>query len=347
MPEKEPIEPSAPVDPSPPTINETPPEPAPVDPPASETPPAEPPAEPAAKPAEAAAPAEGDPPPAEPVEYKPNYAYKAYGEEKEMDEFIRPFLTNKDVEDKVRELYSKAGGLDTIKTKHEKLTAEHDTLKGNWEAEHIPLQKTIAELRGALQDKDLGAFFDKLGVKKETVFNWALDEAKREEMSPEQQRDYDGRIELSRQNRDLRTKNEVLVNEGQQAGIDTLTRDLDLALSNPEVNQVMQAFDQSKGRVGAFRDEVILRGQATANQTGKDVPAQEALAGVMGLLSVNYGAPVTPTVAPANGGAPPVLQVPGNKPVIPNFGGAGTAPIRRHPTSIDELKEMRKQKYGD
>ena len=106
-------------------------------------------------------------------------------------------------------------------------------------------------------------------------------------------------------------------------------------LARPEINGAMREFDGRLGRVGAFRDEVIRRGIAENEWSGRDLSAEQSVSEVMNLM----GRGVAPG-QPTNTGMYPQNNSHINPPIIPNVQGKGVSPVRQRSTSIEDLKKL-------
>src|SRR5688500_3044500 len=71
-------------------------------------------------PKETEPPTEGEPPKEVP-QYTPNYKFKVMDEEKEFDDFLKGAIKTKEDEEKLRDIVTKAYGLDAHKKTHETL----------------------------------------------------------------------------------------------------------------------------------------------------------------------------------------------------------------------------------
>ena len=94
-------------------------------------------------------------------------------------------------------------------------------------------------------------------------------------------------------------------------------------------------FDSKVGRPGAFREEVIKRGQMYAAQ-GNDISVEQAVQEVTNLLRPVYGEVQTH----ANPQSPQVVA-PNYKPTLPNVRSSGTSAIKRTPNTLADLHKLR------
>lgn len=260
--------------------------------------------------------------------YQPNFKYKVHDQEKEFDEFYRALVKDQDSEKRVREMHEKLFGFDVIKPKYEARTKELETLR----QEYTPLKEGIQTLREHVGARDFDAFFQGLNIPKEWIIEWAAKTLSYENLSPEEKRRYDMEIETRRENSRLRKEAESYKSTAEQAKVQARQVELDTTLQSPEVNRVMQAFDQRAGKVGAFRDRVIREAQAIYFESGRDVSAKEAVESLMQVLG---------QVGPQSEPAQTVTQQTQPKPpVIPNIKSRGGSPVKKHPRSFEELRQL-------
>jgi len=66
--------------------------------------------------------------------FQPNWKYKAFGKEKEIDEMWRPLVKDPDSEQKVKDIFTKVDAFDELKNKHESTSKEFQGLLGEYQA---------------------------------------------------------------------------------------------------------------------------------------------------------------------------------------------------------------------
>lgn len=265
-----------------------------------------------------------------PAAYTPNFKFKSYDKEAEFDEFLRPVVKDKDTEEKLRDLYTKAFGLEPMKQKYNKLQEEHVPLKQRFEN----LYGNVNRLGKFLEGGDFDNFFQGLNVPEEKVFQWALRRAQMHEMSPEQRQAYE---ELT-----ARRRNETLLSEqfrSTQAQLEELKSqqrffELDQTLSRPEISQIAQAFESKLGP-GSFKNEVIARARQAFKDSGKDLSPMEAVN-----MVIEHYKPFLAAQASANVGA--VTKSQSQAPVIPNVTGRSTSPAAKQVKSLDDIRKLAK-----
>lgn len=346
---------------------------------------------PAAKVEEKPAPAGENPPPAgKPVEKTPeeekegasaqektpadqkfavNPKFSAIGKEYELPKWLAESIKSPEQEKEVKDLYTKAMGLDHVKMRHQELSDKHESLNG----EHTELVNGVQELRNiyaeAVQTGNirlLDDFFQQLKIPPQVILQYAAELVNYMELPAEQKAMIDGNLQAKRQAREMQKQTALSTNSAFQAEVRARNLQLDTELARPDINAAVIAFESQPGRKpGDFKKEVIRNGEYTWFKDKVDLSINDNVAQVL----QRYGlSPANP--APAASHAPqvqhapqvpnaaqtpntPQAQVPvvpaahRDVPVIPSVTGKSTAsPTKQKPKSIDELKAMRKQKFG-
>jgi hypothetical protein len=282
---------------------------------------------------------------AEPVEaegaveeeaYTPNLKYSIKDKEYEFDEWARDHIVDKETEDKFRDLFTKASGIDEIKTDRDQYKESYATTKEKLEV----LDQQLAQLGTYISNKDYGSFAKALQIPKEDLIQFAIEELKYQELPPEQ-RQY---IDQQRQERErlasLEYQNQMLSQQSQQMVQERALSELNMELSKPEVSQLAQEYDARVGQPGAFRQEVINRGAYHEAVNKKVITAGQAVNEVVNLLggSIKPQADSAPSQQPSSQRTVAANQ----KPVIPNIGGSsGSSPSGKVYNSIEDLIKRR------
>src|SRR5690606_24340502 len=64
--------------------------------------------------------------------WKPSFKFKVKDKELEFDDFVKPIIKTKDLEQKFKDLYEKAHGLDEVKTSREAFKQQVEEWKGKY-----------------------------------------------------------------------------------------------------------------------------------------------------------------------------------------------------------------------
>lgn len=272
--------------------------------------------------------------------YTPNYKFKVLDKEQEFDEWLRPVVKDADTEKRVRELLEKAHGLEHVKAERQKFREQATNIEGQYTA----LSKGLDYLSGMVEKGDLHGFFKELSIPEDKILQYALSRVKYREMPPEQRQQIDAQNESQQRLEYFERANSELLNAFNEQRTQQRASELDGYLGRPEVSQAISQFDQRIGQPGAFRDEVIRRGQYYASLPNpQDISVEQAVREVMMLAGVQAAqdAQASQGQAPqaAMQAAPQAVQQT-QKPVIPNIKGRGTSPVKKAVRSIDDLRAL-------
>lgn len=268
--------------------------------------------------------------------YTPNYKFK-YPKldsneqvEMEFDDWAKGVINEKN-ESQVRDLYTKAYGMDFFKQKYAKTSEKLNKLE--------PIVKTWDSLSKSFNQGDLDTFFKGIQLPEEKLYQYVLDKLNEKELPYEKRMEIQQQKELHKKATFLEQQNQELQEKYQQEQVQLRQYQLDMTLKQPETLSAAQAFDAKVGKPGAFKDEVIKRGLMAFYATGQDISPEQAIQEVLSL----YG---QPSVAGMQ------QQVPGMQnqmngaskqqtpPVLPNVGARGSSPAKRTPKSLSDLKKL-------
>ena len=264
--------------------------------------------------------------------YEPNYKVKIKDEEVEIDKIFKPAIVSKEAEDKFRELYEKAHGLEHVKADRDVLREEYRTHK---EALHKQTN-AINILSGYLDQGDYQAFFKALNIPTQEVMKYSLTEAQKADWTPEQRASYDQQWEAKRRANlyeEYYNSNQSQLESLQQ---DQVVKDYTLETYRPEVKEFIDAFDQRNGQ-NAFRKEVAQLGTYHEKVDGEVLPIRKLVDSVM-----DKYAPFMQMQKAETQGTKSSQQVVVQRdvPVIPNTGPSGGAPVQKAITSLDDLEKL-------
>lgn len=279
-----------------------------------------------------------EPAAAEPEEWTPNYSYKVKDSEKEFDEWARPLVQNKEIEEKFRDVFSKAQGLEEVKTSRDSLKEELSAIKPDYER----ITSTIASLNTMVEKNDYRSFFEALQVPKEAILRYAVDELKYQEMPAEERAMIDQRRSEGERLRQLEDQNNYLTEEYKGVIQNQMQNELQSQLTKPEIAKLASDYDSRMGQPGAFQREVINRG-ALHEQLHKQTLSATQLVEDFARMLGGVQQPQAQTAPQIGSGQTPVVR-PQDKVVLPNvLGASGSSPSKKQPRSIEDLRELRRQ----
>lgn len=276
-------------------------------------------------------------PEGEPAAYTPNWKFKVLDKEYEIDEFARSAIKSAEHEQKMKELYQKAHGLDHIKPKYQQTRETLSQVQARLQQEHEPLVSQIRQLGAEAQKGELEPLLQAFKVSDEVLFKAAQARLKYRELPAEEKARIDREKELSRK----AAQGDQSVQTLQQAyvaqAVEFRSMQLDHALGKPEIQEIAQAMDARFGKPGAFRSEVIKRGQLAYISQRQDIPVDQLVKEV----AAEWGPFVRGAQASANPATPTnTAGAAPQKKVIPNIGSSQGSPARKEVRSIADLKKL-------
>lgn len=276
--------------------------------------------------------------PAAPV-YAPNFKYKAWGQERELDKRIHGIIKDKETEDWIKSVFSKADGIESMQQQREHIRNQYNTL--NAAAEKVLGAVKNRDYSAALRElgvdtQDIGQVLSGLNLKKEDIIQYAYNLAN---LTPEQEQAYAKQRQLEINGMQQQDALEGLNQKLYQADVQLKTFELRSVLSTPEMAPVVETFDKHHGK-GAFWDQVCQRGDYY-HLKGVDKSTTELVDEVLRLARAYQ--PQQAAIQPAQT-ATPAPQVQKDKiPVIPNVMSGGGSPAKKRISTLSGLKAHAQQ----
>ena len=274
--------------------------------------------------------------------YEPNYSYSVGNKEFEFDDRLRDIIKDKDSEDYIRDLVTKAEGLDKYKTRLAERDASLDEFRGKFETAETgrtQLEKGFERLN-QLSQSDFSSFAKAWGISDKAILDHAraiLQDEENPQHAHARQQQFDSVLQ-GWQHEDQQAKAQ------QQMSTDSNRlheMEMELAFNNPEVIEFQSAYDRAKGQDGAFRTLVSTFGSAQWN-TGNQLRPRDCVKAVM----EEFGAFVKPTQPQVTPQAEPQAQPqrtvspPETKQALPNLGsGKAGSPVKQR-MSWAEMKKL-------
>lgn len=263
-------------------------------------------------------------------QYTPNFSYEfrtleGAREKKEFDDRLKQIIKSKEDEEFVRQLVTKADGLDVNKR----------NLK-QYEEKYTGLEKDYHTLKSdvdfVLEARDRGDFWtvaNALGLSKKQIREAVYRDLQADDLTPEQKKQYDKSYELETASYHSNRKIHELESKLQSFELQSRKSELEAILNQNDISPIAEDFDRRNGP-NAFWNEVVTRG-AMFEQMGVMKKPTEVINEIINLYSLK-----TPQVQPK---APSVSNK--SLPVLPNTGSGGsTVPLKKKPTSLGELKDL-------
>ncbi len=292
--------------------------------------------------------------------FTPDLSYKVRDEVKEMDEWVKPFIKDEETQKKFQDLFTRGEGLELAKQERD----EAKTKLTNIESSLQHLNGYVQQFYQNPENADVGAnsarqFIEALGLPRQMFLQYALQELKYQNMPPEQKAQIDAQRAQMDQLNQLQTQNQQLAQSHQQTLQAQRSFELQTAMADPTVSQMIQDYDAKVGRQGAFRELVVQRGIFHEKVNQVDIGPQQAIQEVVQMLGLSPSQGTTQAPQAGQVGAPPVqqqnatqatpggVQAGGKKPVIPNISGqGGVSPVKRTVKSLDDIRNRYNELTG-
>jgi hypothetical protein len=286
--------------------------------------------------------------------YEPNFRFKAYDREGEIEEWARQYIKDKETEDRFRQLYAKSTGFDFLKDRYKSRSSEYNDLKTRYsdvETKAQQAEKAFDELR-YLRDNDLHGFLEACKIPPDKLIDYVEKHLEFLGKSPQEQAEIKKVREDQQRLRQLEQQNQQFSQAQEQQALDTHKNEFWGYMEHPEVQGFAENFDARAGREGAFAQAVIQHGDLHFRATGETLKPLEAIRAVYKQYKGFIGGESAQTrprhpngqYAPSRDeshregaeGGPPEKR----PPVIPNVGRGTTAsPTKRVFKTLDDLKK--------
>lgn len=291
--------------------------------------------------------------------YKPNTKIKVLEKELEIPEKFHNLMVDEKSEKEVRELFEKAHGIDFVKqkltdtrTERDEYAQENELLRGGVQQLRNVYQKATSP-GGNIHDLDL--FFERLKIPLDVVMKYTVEKAKLMELPQDQRQAFEQNLYNQREAE--RANQARIASENQSMGMVQRVRAMEVeqALYREENRNIAASFDEKFGKPGLFKQAVYQVGQLAWQQEGVDLSVDEAIDRVAKFYNLNAGTMSAVNVNEnTSNSSNPQSQKAGGKPVvkraapntIPNISGRSSSPLKNKPRSIEDLKQISKEKYG-
>lgn len=272
--------------------------------------------------------------------YTPDFKYKVWGQEKELDPRVRAIIKSKEDEEWIKKQFSAADGVETFKTQaQEARNAQATVMK---EVNNVLKAADMGDYKAAFKSmgvdiSDIPKVLKGLGYDDRAIIEHAYHLA---QLTPEQKAAYAKQDALQRQAQETEMRAQSYETRALQLETRMREQELTQALSHPEIAPIQSAFDQNHGQ-GAFWEEVKNYGEFVFLKHKKDIPVHEAVVAVARRLS--SGVPQVPQQSQSGFRGQPAqataARSPSELPVIPTMPSGGTnSPTKRAVKSVKDIE---------
>lgn len=234
-------------------------------------------------------------------EYTPNYSYKVKDKEHTFPEWMQGIVTDKEKEDYLIDLHTKALGIDSIKESRNRIETEYNDYQQSVQNEIFPVLDRVGEFDRANQVKDFAKAWEISSVNPEDIMDYLIMDEKLSEVLAKKMHD---RILLEEQGpqaiasqrmawtEQQRSKELEMQNTSMRARLDqmeenTFNQALDFTLGQ-KVDAV-NSFDSINGE-GAFRN-FLNDFRMLSKQKGENLSPVELINGAINMLGLSATQP--------------------------------------------------------
>ena len=190
----------------------------------------------------------------------------------EIPERLRSVIKDEESYNEVKDILTKAYGLDHVKPKVEKYKTDIEELR----SQHDQTQNNLAlfsqgyqRLNTHLQRGELDEFFKEWKIDKDTIYNWVAEQVALENADPEQRRVAEEQRRLRQQNFQLQDSQASIQSRNQEMLADRVNREFEMLFMLPDVKEVETVFDGLPGQQsGAFVNLLRQEGDAEFHRSG-------------------------------------------------------------------------------
>lgn len=290
--------------------------------------------------------------------FTPNTKFKANDKEMDIPQEYHSLMKDAESEKAVRELFEKAHGIDSVKTKLADTRVERDKYLNENTTFKTQMGKARQTYAKAVQNENyhsLDGLWKQLSISPEVVMRWAHAKAQLAELAETNPAQHQLMLRQIGMEQDAEAQAESmnsLLTQNQQHELNERQNQFDNMMATPQVKALEQEFEQKFGLPGAFQEEVLNAGKLAYANGGKILSVAEAVQAVTQRFGLGKA---IPQGQPAQG-QPAAAQAQPNQPnpaakkvvqrttkVIPNTGGASHAsPIKTNkPRSIADIEKLR------
>lgn len=269
---------------------------------------------------------------AQPEEYVPNYKFNVASKEYEIPEKFRALMKSKEDEAELKDLFTKAQGLDYIKNREATIKQENEYFKTKVIPEYQKQDAIINELSEYVKRDDFDSYFERLGIDPKRLEQWMY---KRLSLTPEQRDLYNQTRELQKQAYQAQMETEHWKGQAQtisqaqeEQHLKNVLQQLDFTLNKSENKGMVDSFDAING-AGSFQRKVIEYAAFLRQTQGVDLTPEQAVEKYKELAYPKGSGVVSKVQA----------GVPKDKPVLPMIKSKPHSPTAKQITSIQQIRE--------
>lgn len=272
-------------------------------------------------------------------DWQPNFKYIVHDDELEFDELVRPAITNPEIEKHIRDLYTKANGIDVIKSKYDDSLRQIEDVRAESQRYQAEAQEALQGIEGLkkLALEDFQSFAHIVGLDDNTVLKYASNRIDYREKPEDERKRIDRDIEsrATSYGRDLeferlRKQNSDLMQRQHEDAMNA-------AYALPEISKFEKAFDAKLGKQGAFREHVRQYGSTQYKTNNTYVKPLDAVQAVYAQYKPLFGDAIDSAIENQN--ATSNKGKAGSKPARNLGPGRNATMVAKRIKSLDDLRK--------
>ena len=194
-------------------------------------------------------------------QYEPNLSYKVKDEEKQFADWLASVVTDKEKEDYLRDIYTKADALEGYKEKYSKVEEEAD-MYYNQTQQLTAAFKAIQNFR---DNQEYDKLQQALGLSDEQLVQMALARVDEQNLPPEQKEAIQMKREYERKQREYEQRMSQFEQQQAEQRIQSEINQLTSLVESEQVRPIAEAMAQ---RGQNFVEQVLAMGQYEYKRTG-------------------------------------------------------------------------------
>jgi hypothetical protein len=258
-----------------------------------------------------------------------------HDQEYEIDNDFRTLIKDKNSEEKVRQIFAKAYGLEPVQK-----------ARDEWKNKYEGINKNFSEIKDDYgmyaRGKEMYQKGDVIGAARyfftpDDLYKIAIDVAKYHELDPETRARVDNEYKEKYRATELEEKNKSYETKANESERRAVNAQIDYELTRPDVAELAAKVDDLYGKKGYFRDKIAEFGHVNWLQ-GRQLSPQECIKAVLD----DYK-PIVSKIAtlPTAKSVTENITTPSGANAAPNLKGSGSAGRQAKAKTLADLTKIR------
>lgn len=265
-------------------------------------------------------------------DYSPDYTYKFKDEVRNFDERFNENIKSKEDEDAYRDLYTRADGLDSYKSKYSDLETKYSDLEG--QAKQLTGGFEVLQNLTNGEGKDMRGLMQALGVSNDDILDYSETLLNEEELPEEQKKLVLQNREMTQRMSDMESRMSNMTNEAGSAEYTREQDELNSLIGTEDVQPLaakMEEFGVS------LYDEVVTHGRNIFENTNK----MPSIPSVLKLVSDKYSRMLN-----IGGTTNNIAETEDRKPTLPSVKANANRSAGGKVKSLDDLRALAESQFS-